>query len=173
MALPDFSSRSFSSPTRFSYSDDPMYGIRRQPPLDGKLLMQLLYHGELPTPPWFRFMVSLPRFSRWGLNFDFVELCNILYTTGPATLVFVLKLACQHSRKVAWEIFLAFHWTLKWKFQCQLLPPRRERGSLAWESELLTNRLAETAFISKDIYEFIYITFLLRKCLLCAYLPHA
>ena len=56
------SSRSFSSPTRCT-------GIA-----DSKLLMQLLYHGQLPTPPQFRFTVR-------GTNF--VELCNILYTAGP------------------------------------------------------------------------------------------
>ena len=30
-------------------------------------------------------------------------------------------------------------------FQSQLLPPMRERGTLAWELGLITNRLAETA----------------------------
>ena len=50
-----FSSRSFSSPTRCT-------GFADSPPVDGKLLMQLHCHGELPTPPRFRFMVSVTRF---------------------------------------------------------------------------------------------------------------
>ena len=64
------SSQSFSSLTRCTgFVDNPSVG--------GKLLMQLLYHGQLPTPPWFRFMVSLPRapFTVRGTNF--IELCNI------------------------------------------------------------------------------------------------
>ena len=48
--------------------------------------------------------------------------------------------------------FITFH--ARWYFielcnillQSQLLPPRRKCSSLAWESGLLTNRLAETAF---------------------------
>ena len=37
--------------------------------VDGKLLTQLLYHGELPTPPQFRFMVILP-YSSSNTNFS-------------------------------------------------------------------------------------------------------
>ena len=59
-------------------------------PINRKLLMQLLYHGELPTPPRFRFMVSVTLPTVRGRILDFVELCNILYTAGPSTFVFAL-----------------------------------------------------------------------------------
>ena len=89
-----FSSRSFSSPTWCT-------GFADSPPVDGKLLMQLLYHGELPTPPRFRFHGCDPishctgtnsRF-RWTLQYIFV------YTAGPVTFEFAsdkrLLAACQ------------------------------------------------------------------------------
>ena len=103
------------------FLSDPMYGIHRQPPppVDGKLLMQLLYHGELPTPPRFRFMVSVTWFPTVrGRILDFVELCNILYTAGPATFEFALWQACLplFTQGGARNKFLAFHWTLKWIF---------------------------------------------------------
>ena len=66
-----FSSQSFSSP----------------PPVDGKLIMQLLYHGELPTLPRFRFMISLPQVQLPSLCAVRISLNSaiFLYTAGPAT----------------------------------------------------------------------------------------
>ena len=72
------SSWSFSSPTR-------CMGFTNSPPVDGKMLMQLLYHGELPTPPRFCFMVSLPRAPFTVRGSNFVELCNNFVYCGPAT----------------------------------------------------------------------------------------
>ena len=74
------SSRSFSSPTQCT-------GFANSPPVDGKLLMQLLYHGELPTPPQYRFMVSLPQMQLPSLCAVRILLnpAIFLYTAGPAT----------------------------------------------------------------------------------------
>ena len=91
-----FSSRSYSSPTRCT-------GFADSPPIDGKLLMQLLYHGELPTPPRFRFMVSVTQFPTvLGQILNFVELCNIfsyvpqgqVLSSSPSDS----KLAAFHAR---------------------------------------------------------------------------
>ena len=74
------SSRSFSFPTRCTgFADSPL--------VDGKLLMQLLYHGEVPTPPQFRFMVSLPQVHLPSLCVVQILLNSaiFLYTAGPAT----------------------------------------------------------------------------------------
>ena len=79
-SVQSFYSRSFSSPTRCK-------GFADRPPVDSKLLMQLLCHGELPTPSRFRFMVSLPRVQLTSLCAVRIMLNSaiFLYTTGPAT----------------------------------------------------------------------------------------
>ena len=76
-----------------------MYRIRRQPPVDGKLLMQLLYHGELPTPPHLCFIVSLPWVQLPSLCAVRISLNSaiFLYTAGPATfrpLIAALDSSC-------------------------------------------------------------------------------
>ena len=69
----------------------------------------------------------------------------ILFTEGPTTFPsfscfgFIVISAGRGS-------FAIFHWTLQcFSLQSQLLPPRREHGSLPWESRLIPNWLAETA----------------------------
>ena len=121
--IPNFFSRSFSSPTRCT-------GLADSPPVDGKLLMQLVYHGELLTPPRFCFMVVLPFFLYWGgisLNYAiFLILQGQLLFPSFSCFGRIVILA-------GWGSFAVFHWTLQCFFslQSQLLPPRCERGSLA------------------------------------------
>ena len=138
------SSRSFSSPTWCT-------GFTDSTPVDGKLLMQLLYHGELPTPPRFRFMVSLPRGQHPSLCAVRISLNSaiFLYTAGPATFrPLTAALDSSHFMQGGERKFLFFSLNSAMFFfssQGQLLPPRHKPGYLAWESGLLTNRLAETA----------------------------
>ena len=103
-------------------------------------------------PPRFRFMISLPRVQPHSLHAVQISLNSaiFLYTAGPATF-HPLTAALDSSRFVQGgerEKFSLFHLTLQYYFssQSKLLPPRLEDGSLAWESGLLTNRLAETAY---------------------------
>ena len=94
IASPAFS-RSFSSPTR-------CMGFADSPPVDVKLLMQLLYHRELATPPRFPFMVGLPRVC--GTNF--VELCNI-FAHFCSSCYFYLVSPC-------WTDILPWFYTSLW-----------------------------------------------------------
>ena len=109
---------------------------------------KLRLYRELPTPPWFRFMVMLP-FSLSCTNF--VDLCNIfVYCRANYFLAWSQLLWIHHISSSAeiYIFFSLFHWTLQYNLlKSQLLPLKRERGSLAWESGLITNRLAETAFV--------------------------
>ena len=109
-----FSHWSFFTPTRYT-------GFADSPPVDGKLLMQLLYHGELPTrldslhgqcDPIF------PTVLGWT-TLDFVELCII------SSHILQGQVLCErvHPRTASFPLFtqdgarnkfLAFHWTLKW-----------------------------------------------------------
>ena len=84
-------------------------------PVDGKLLMQRLYHGKLPTPPRFRFMVILPFFStegefRWTLQYYFILQGQLLF---PSLSCF----GCTVF-SAGWGSFAVFHWTLQC-FHCR------------------------------------------------------
>ena len=94
--------------------------------------MQLLYHEELPTRPQFCFRFVCPDFPTEVWISILLNSAIFLYTAGPATFEFrpqavvgfLINRVCllsaawiQYvSRKVVPEIFLAFHWTLKWNF---------------------------------------------------------
>ena len=91
--------------------------------------------GELPTPPRFRFMVSLARVRlpslcevRISLNYAI-----FLYTAGPATFC-PLTAALDSSRFVQGveRKFLFFiELCTVFSSQSQLLPPRREHMGVA------------------------------------------
>ena len=69
---------------------------------------------------------------------------NIQYFTAGPTTFYLLQLLWIHRRfgRVGQLWCLSLNSVMFFSLQSQLLP-RRERSSLAWESGLITNRLAE------------------------------
>ena len=100
-----FSSRSFSSPTR-------CMGFADSPPVDYDIAEAQYCHGELLTPPQFRFMVSVTRFPTVRERIlDFVELCNIfVYCRAKYFRVRPLTNACLPLFHARWreKYFLHF-----------------------------------------------------------------
>ena len=107
-------------------------------------------------------MVSLPRFSHctryefrfcWTLQYFCILQGQLLSNSSSDKLCAVSSYigfssdSCLLARFAQGGISLNTA-MIFFSLQSQLLPPRRERGLLAWESGLLTNRLAKCRVLS-------------------------
>ena len=117
----------------------------RVPPVDYVLPKLSIIMVDCHTPPRFRFMVSLPDFPTVrGTNFDFVEPCNIfVYCRASYFRIRPLTSCARFPLRFSSDSCLLAHFvqggislnsaTKNFHFKARLLPPRRKRGSLAWE----------------------------------------
>ena len=123
----------FSSLTRCT-------GFADSPPVDGQLQCNCFIIGNCQHRFDFASWLVCPKCS--SLHCARYEYFCIL----QGQLLFVLgQLLWIHHTSCK----VLFHWTLQYfLLQSQLLSPKREHGSLAWELGLITNQLAETACIS-------------------------
>ena len=94
-----YSAHCFSSPTRCT-------GFTHSPPVDYDIAEAQYYHGELPTPPQFRFMVSVtvwPNFPLYGDEFEFEFVYFVIYSEFDTRLHVQVK----HKVNIIWATFLS------------------------------------------------------------------